>query len=1033
MDTSGHRKDAVDRTQFGSPRYTSSGSGKRFWRSLAELADTEEFKESLRHEFPRGAAQAPTGVSRRDALKLMGASAALAGLTACTKLPTQKIVPYVRQPEEFIPGKPLFYATAMPFGGVATGLLVESHMGRPTKIEGNPQHPGSLGATDIFAQASILTLYDPDRSQVLVNEGHIGSWSAFLATLNNLRATQKSRKGAGLRILTETVTSPTLASQLRAVLAEFPQAKWHQFEPAGRDNVRAGARLAFGEYVNTIYRFDRAEVILSLDSDFLNSGPGSLRSARDFADKHRLAATPASMNRLYVVESTPSVTGTMADHRLPLRASEIESLAYALAKELGVTTGEAPALPATVPAKWLSALARDLKQHGGAACVVVGDHQPPTVHALAHAINHVLNNIGTSVVYTEPIEANPCDQIASLRDLVADMKSGLVEVLLILSGNPVYSAPADLDFASHLLKVGLRIHLGLYDDETAELCHWHVPEAHYLESWSDTRAYDGTVSIIQPLIAPLYDGKSAHELLAILLGQADRTSHDIVRDYWNSQNLKGGDKKSPVQRADASQGFEEFWETTLHDGVMAGSALPAKPVSLKKDVGANGVRPEAERPSALQPEGGMEIMFRPDSTVWDGRFANNGWLQELPKSLTKLTWDNAACVSPATATRLGLANGDVVELRSGGRTARAPIWIMPGQPAECVTVHLGYGRRRAGRVGTGVGFDAYALRSSDRPWFAGGLDIVKTGENYLLAGTQHHHAIDAHGEERAEESAAAFERGLVRVATLEEFRKNPDFAKDPEEKTSQARSLYPGFKYEGYAWGMAIDLNSCTGCNACVLACQAENNIPVVGKQQVNAGREMHWIRVDTYYRGAPDNPETYHEPVPCMHCENAPCEVVCPVGATTHSPEGLNEMTYNRCIGTRYCSNNCPYKVRRFNFLLFSDWNTPSLFGLRNPNVSVRSRGVMEKCTYCVQRINAAKIEAEKEDRPVRDGEIVTACEQACPTQAIVFGNINDPNSRVSKLKAQSRHYGLVTELNTRPRTTYLARLRNPNPEIQE
>jgi molybdopterin-containing oxidoreductase family iron-sulfur binding subunit len=564
--------------------------------------------------------------------------------------------------------------------------------------------------------------------------------------------------------------------------------------------------------------------------------------------------------------------------------------------------------------------------------------------------------------------------------------------------------------------VGLRIHLGQQEDETAELCHWHIPEAHYLESWGDVRAFDGTVSIIQPLIAPLYEGKSAHELLAVLLGQAGQGPHSVVQDYWRGRT-PGGD-------------FEAAWQSWLNEGVVAGTALPPKGVKLAPDFGA---RLSAEA-AGRRPGGGIEIVFRPDPTIWDGQFANQGWLQELPKPLSKLTWDNAALLSLGSAERWGVKNGEVVKLRLQGREVQAPVWIMPGQAEDSVTVHLGYGRRRAGKVGSGIGFNAYAIRTSSAPWFGGGLEIAPTGARYSLVTTQHHHIITGEkGKKEEEESVAAARRDLVRVATLEEFRKKPDFAQDPEEQTTQAPSLYPGFKDEGYSWGMAIDLNSCTGCNACVVACQAENNIPVVGKEEVGRGREMHWLRVDTYFRGGLENPEIYNEIVMCMHCENAPCESVCPVGATVHSPEGLNEMVYNRCVGTRYCSNNCPYKVRRFNFKLYQDWTTPSLVPLRNPNVTVRSRGVMEKCTYCIQRINARKIEAEEQDREVREGEILTACQQTCPTQAIVFGNLKDADSRVSRLRAQSRNYALLTDLNTRPRTTYLARLRNPNPEIKE
>ena len=1006
----------------GSPRY---------WQSLAQLAGAKEVQNYSDHEFPHVPEKPVQEVSRRDVLKFMAASAALAGLTACTKLPPEKIVPYVQAPEEIVPGKPIFYATAMPFSGIATGLLVESHMGRPTKIEGNPEHPASLGASDAFAQASILTLYDPDRPQVVTHQGRISTWSAFLNAMSMVRAEQQTRKGAGLRILTETVSSPSLADQLQSALKQFPQAKWHQYEPAGREAAREGSRLAFGEYINTYYRFDKADVVLALDADFLCYGPGSLRYARDFSDRRRIVNDQSTMNRLYMVESTPSGTGAMADHRWPLRPSQIEEFARAVAQQVGLATTGNKTPPHGVPSEWVAALARDLQTHRGSSIVLAGDHQPPIVHALAHLINHALGNEGKTVIYTDPVEPNPANQTQSFAELVADIRAGAVDTLFILGGNPLYNAPADLELRNLFFplptapgqprppsKVRLKIHLGLYNNETSELCDWHIPEAHFLESWGDARAYDGTVSIIQPLIAPLYDGRSAHELLAALLGDPGKSSHDIVHGYWKNQ--KGG------------KDFEPFWDTTLHDGVMAGTTFPPKSVAAEATLSdldsLNGTK--------RKPAGGsgqLEVIFRPDPTVWDGSFSNNGWLQELEKPNTKLTWDNAAMLSPATAQRLQVTNEDVVELHYDGRKLKAPVWIMPGHVDEAVTVHLGYGRTRAGRIGTGVGFNTYLLRTSDTPWFDVGLEIVKIPERYPLAVTQHQYVIQQEGHEVEEESQAAFARDLVRVATLDEFRKNPESFKDREEEKPKDFSLYPGFEYEGYAWGMAVDLNSCVGCNACVVACQSENNIPVVGKEEVAVGRAMHWIRVDTYFKGGLDKPETYYEPVFCMHCENAPCEGVCPVGATVHSPEGLNEMVYNRCVGTRYCSNNCPYKVRRFNFRLYSDWTTPSLVPLRNPNVTVRSRGVMEKCTYCVQRINAAKIKSELEDRDVRDGEILTACQQSCPTEALVFGNINDPNSRVSKLKAQQRNYGLVTELNTRPRTTYLARLRNPNPEIKD
>ena len=967
--------------------------GQAYWRSLEELAETEEFREFLHREFPREAS-VMSGVSRRNFLKLMGASLAFAGLgfAGCTNQPKEKIVPYVRAPENIIPGKPLFFATAMPLGGYAQGVLVESHEGRPTKIEGNPDHPASLGSTDAFAQASVLTLYDPDRSQVVRNAGRISTWDNFLEAINAELEVIRAKKGEGLRILTETVTSPTLAHQLQELLDRFPSAKWHQYEPVNRDNVRLGAQLAFGEFVETRYQFDKADVILSLDADFLSHGPAHVRYARDFSSKRRVEDTGSKMNRLYVVESTPTNTGAMADHRIPMRAGDIEDFARSVALELGLKVDGDAENP---HADWIAAMARDLQAHSGKSIVIAGENQPANLHALAHAMNHSLGNVGETVIYTDPVEANPTVQTNSLRGLSDDTEAGKVEMLLILGGNPVYNAPADLDFAERMDKVKFRVHLSLYDDETSELCHWHIPEAHYLESWSDIRAYDGTVSIIQPLIAPLYDGKTAHELLVVTAGNAGRSSYDIVKAYW--------------KRRKPAPDFEKFWQVGLHDGVIKDTVAQPKSVRLQE----GGFNSSSETRVSQS----LEILFQPDPTIWDGRFANNGWLQETPKPLTKLTWDNAALMSPLTAEELGLANGDVVQLRYGGREVEAPVWLLPGHPKDAVTVHLGYGRKRTGRVGHGAGFNAYTLRTLDAPWFGAGLEIRKTGKRYKLASTQDHHSMEG--------------RHLVREGTLAEYQAHPDFVQKLEHHIEPA-SMFPEYEYDGYSWGMTIDLNACIGCNACVVACQSENNIPVVGKKEVQNGREMHWMRVDRYYKGELDNPETYYQPVTCMHCENAPCEVVCPVAATTHSTEGLNEMTYNRCVGTRYCSNNCPYKVRRFNFLQYADQETESLKLLNNPDVTVRNRGVMEKCTYCVQRINAARIEAKKEDRQIRDGEVVTACEAACPTQAIVFGDINDPDSRVSKLKAEPRNYGMLTELNTKPRTTYLAKLRNPNPEIE-
>jgi MoCo/4Fe-4S cofactor protein with predicted Tat translocation signal len=981
----------------------SDSDTNEYWRSLDDLASTPEFQDRLAREFPRQAigwsSDEDPAEGRRNFLKLMSASLALAGMTACTRQPVEHIMPYVRQPEELIPGRPLFFATATTLGGVATGVLAESHEGRPTKIEGNPDHAASLGACDAFSQASVLQLYDPDRARAAMFQGEIHAWSAFQGALHDAMGAQKGKNGAGIRILTETVTSPSMAEQVRNIQKLYPAAKWHQWEPAGPHSARAAASLAFGQPTNTYYNLANANVIVSLDSDFLASGAGHLRYARQFASRRRPSDDNAAMNRLYVVEPMPTPTGTKADHRLALRAGDIEEFAKALAPPLGLgdygfRKGDDP----DVVFKWANGIARDLQSNKGACLVIAGECQPPIVHALAHIINQNLGNVGKTVFYTDPIEATPVDQLASLQDLVKDLDSGAVDILLILGGNPAFTAPVELGMRDRLKKAKLRVRLGLYADETSEVCQWHLPEAHYLETWGDARAFDGAVTIQQPLIQPLYNGRSALQILQMLTEQPETSGYDLVKGYWAQQHT-GAD-------------FEAWWRRAVHDGVVPGSALPAK---------APAVRIEAiRRGLALRKPAELEVIFRPDPTIYDGRFANNGWLQELPKPITKLTWDNAAFMSPATAHSFGVETGDMVKLTYQGRSLNAPVFVQPGHVSGAATLHLGHGRTRAGRAGTGVGFNAYGLRTAQALWSDTGLAIEKISGKYLFAATQDFHALETPDR-----------RHIIHKGDIAEYRKQPESVHAGAEAPSRELTIYPEWKYEGHAWGMAIDLNSCTGCGACVVACQAENNIAVVGKDQVRRGRAMHWIRVDSYYQGAPDDPAIYNQPVPCMHCEDAPCELVCPVQATSHSSEGLNDMVYNRCVGTRYCANNCPYKVRRFNFYLYSDYETPSLKLLHNPDVSVRSRGVMEKCTYCVQRINSAKIDAEKQDRPVRDGEIQTACQATCPTEAIVFGDINDKNSRVSKLKAEERNYSLLAEVNTRPRTTYLATLRNPNPEI--
>jgi len=1002
-------------------------SGKQYWRTLEELAEDPHFEELLHREFPRHASEWDEAVDRRDFLKLMGASLALAGLAGCGRPDVNLIVPYVKQPDGLTPGRPNFYATAMPFGADAIGVLVESHEGRPTKIEGNPDHPSSLGATNTLVQASILNLYDPDRSQSVQQYGEIRSWSAFLDAAQPLATNVRATLGANFRILSGTVTSPTLAAQIRKLLSLYPQAKWCQWEPAAGEGAREGAKLAFGRSVNTVYNVDKANVIVSLDSDFLASGPGHIAYARQFARRRKLDGPSSAMNRLYVVEPTPSVTGSSADHRLPLRASEVELFARALAAKLGIGSGAAVSGEA---AKWVEAIAKELQKERGASLVVVGEYQPAAVHALAHAINTSLGNVGSTLYYTETIEGDAAS-VESLRGLCAEMDAGKVDLLLILGGNPVYDAPHDFNFVEKLKKVHTSIHLGPYFDETSAWCTWHVAESHYLESWSDARAHDGTASIVQPLISPLYYTHSAHEVVAAFSDKPGTPAYDLVRAYWTETSTH------------LPQAIDAGWRKWLNDGVIPGTKLAPATPELKFNA-AN--LPAAPSVAADQ----IEFVFRPDPNVYDGRFANNGWLQELPKPVSKLTWDNAALVSAKFAQQKDYAHkvqsrggehGNVrtplVDVELNGSKVTAAVWTVPGQADNTVVLPLGYGRSRAGYTGTNKGFNAYVVRTSNALWTASGGTMTATGDSYPLACTQYHFNMEG--------------RQILATATLEEYRKNPEFAHEHAELPAKDDSLYKEFKYPGYAWGMAIDLTKCNGCNACVVACQSENNIPVVGKDQVMRGREMHWIRIDRYYTNtesatsgkstgdaseyqpALDNPQTFFQPVPCQQCENAPCEQVCPVGATVHSAEGLNDMVYNRCIGTRYCSNNCPYKVRRFNFLRFQDWDTPQFKLMRNPEVTVRSRGVMEKCTYCVQRINNVRIDAEKQNRPIRDGEIVTACESACPSEAIVFGNANDKNSKVGRLKAQQRNYTLLGELNARPRTTYLAAVRNPNPELEK
>ena len=984
--------------------------GRDYWRSLEEIASTDGFQDFLHREFPRQASEWTDGDGRRDFLKLMTASLALAGLGACTKQPTEFIMPYVTQPETLIPGKPQFYASAFTLGGYATGVLVESNEGRPTKIEGNPQHPASLGSTDVPTQASVLNVYDPDRSQTVNFLGEIRSYGSFLNVFKDVVAEQIGKLGSGLRILTETITSPSMGAQMKDLMASYPSAKWIQWDPIGLGR-REGTRLAFGSYVNPVYKFAAADVVLSLDGDFLSVGPGNVRYARDFISRRLVREGKLEMNRLYVVETTPTPTGAKADHRWPLRPSEIEPFAHELAAALGAAGAQSGTKFASQG--WFGALVADLQAHRGTSLVIAGETQSPEVHALAFAINETLGNLGKTVLFTDPVEAAPADQLAGLKELCGDLDSGAVDVLMIVGGNPVFNAPADLDFSTKLSKARLRVRLGLYDDETSEYCQWHIPQANELEMWGDARAYDGTASVIQPLIVPLYAGKSPSEFLAALTENPEQTGYDIVRAYWQKQHT-GTD-------------FEAFWRRSVHDGLIADTALPTRSMTGAK------MPPASNRPSS----DAIELSFYADPYIYDGRFANNGWLQELPRPMTKLTWDNAAIMSIPTANRLKLWSEDQVELKHNGRTVWASVWVQPGQPDNSIAVQMGFGRFRSGRAGNGAGFNAYKIWTSDNTTYASNVEVRDLHRKYSIAATQHHYLIDqTHAEGNAArkmgqsdfEAGEAKLRGIMRSFPLEEYKRNPEVVAERGEQPPKGLTIYPdSWKYKGYAWAMAIDLTACIGCNACVTACQSENNIAVVGKKQVLNTREMHWIRVDRYWEGSTENPTAHFQPVPCMQCEDAPCEVVCPVAATVHDQDGINNMVYNRCVGTRYCSNNCPYKVRRFNFLLYSDYVTESTKLQKNPDVSVRSRGVMEKCTYCTQRIQYAKIMAEREERAIRDGEIVTACEAACPTQAIIFGDQNDPNSRVTKAKKTQLNYGMLADLNTRPRTTYLAEIAEP------
>jgi MoCo/4Fe-4S cofactor protein with predicted Tat translocation signal len=971
-------------------------SGVTQWGSLEQLKNGPEFNRWLEREFPAGASEFADPLARRQFLRLMGASLALMGVTGCYRPPEQKIVPYLEQPELLVSGRPLYFATAMPFNGSATGVLVTSNEGRPTKIEGNSNHPLSLGATSVFEQAALLTLYDPDRSKTITHNGQIATWEQLIAAWLTEQDQQLGQQGSTLRFLIDSTTSLTAAWQMDQLQKRFPSAKWYYWEPISHESTIEAYRSLFGRPAQPEFQLSNADIIVAFDDDFLFDSPYRLSYTREFVRRRSYQrAGFSNPNRLNVAEPSPTITGSMADARLPIAGSTIGVLVQMLADKLGISQSKTETKePATVA--WVEDCAQQLKAHQGRSLVTAGYRQSPDIHRWVHAINAFLGNIGKTVTYREVSNLTLPPPFKGLAELAQDLGSGQVETLIIIGGNPVFDAPADLEFERKLSRARFSLHHSLFQDETSAACQWHVPENHFLESWSDAVGSDGSTSIVQPLIAPLYSGYSRHQLFALFLGQVSAQDYDLVRDYWRGHATWND--------------FEKQWRQALSDGVL--------PVGSAAIIPVEGPAHPPEAVTANPRTNAIELSFHPDPTVWDGRFANNGWAQELPKPFTRVTWDNPALISPTLAKELGVGNGDIVEIRTDTGVVEIPVWILPGQAKRTISLYLGGGRQRCGHVGDKVGVNVYPLRTTQQPWLVPDVQVRRTGRFHQIASTQFHHAMD----EREPVQTRTFDEFVRKVVPPHQLTKRPE--------PDQTLFNFAERLTAEHQWGMVINLNTCIGCNACVLACQSENNIPVVGKDQVWRGRIMHWIRLDRYFDGEPDSPKFYQQPVPCMHCETAPCELVCPVEATNHSSDGLNQMIYNRCVGTRFCSNNCPYKVRRFNFLQFADTKTLSFQLGWNPEVTVRARGVMEKCSYCVQRIRTVEFDAEKANRKVRDGEIVPACAQVCPAEAITFGDIKEPGSRVSQLKASRLNYGLLEELNTRPRTTYLAKVVNKNPE---
>lgn len=999
-----------------------------YWKSLNELAQNKEYKNFVEREFPENATELTDGVSRKGFLRVMGASIALAGFAACRR-PVQKILPYSNQPEDIVPGIPLHYATAMPFQGSLTGLVIENHEGRPTKVEGNDLHPGSHGNTNAYHQATMLEMYDPDRSRSPINKGSKATTDDFISFANSYFA-DSSKK---IAFISEANSSPTYLALKKSTLSKFKNAKWITYEPFGEDNAIEGNNIAFGNRLRTYYMYNNADVVVSLDDDFLSAThPNNVEYAKHITAKRKVTSTSDTMNRIYSVENGFTLTGAYADNRLRVKASEVEDFANALAGALSTRVNGLNAFRSVKNrfsgSEFITAMADDLASHAGKSAVSVGLSHSPQAHAVVAAINTALSNVGKTVSYLEVPYFDTQNNTTAFADVVSGIKSGNFDAVVMIGTNPVLTAPANLKFNDALSNVGEIIHFGSYRDESSKPATWHVSKSHFLEAWGDGYSFGGTRSIIQPQIQPLHDSLSDIEFLSVILNGSKTSGYELVQNTFKGYY---------------GSNFESMWKDILHDGIDIKNGYKKANVSLK-----------SVSPSSSKAIEGMEIVIRPDSSVYDGRFANLGWLQELPDPMTKITWDNVALMSPSTAKSLDVENEDVITIAVNGVSIQIAAWIQPGHADNSISLSVGYGREGIGRVAdTGIkssqlldpaenygGVDTYPLRLTSSMLFAEG-SVSKTSETYKIACVQDHHSLEG--------------RDMYRQASLEKYKKTPEYASFAYIHKYEVPGMEEGaklgedvaislFDEQTYSadepqWGMAIDLNSCFGCGVCIIACQSENNIPVIGKREVNRGREMHWIRNDRYFMGSEDNPQAVHQPVPCMHCELAPCEQVCPVAATTHSADGMNQMTYNRCIGTRYCANNCPFKVRRFNFFNYpkeylTTGEDPDIIQMAmNPEVSVRFRGVMEKCTYCVQRVNRAKIDFKIKTRSPKpaDGAVVTACQQACPADAIYFGDLTDETSVVAKMKRNERNYLMLEELNVRPRTSYIAKLTNPNPVL--